>query len=87
MFNKFFKYCFPFTRWADSALYKINTTVMPILMVGTIEFVHIEPYSRSALDKFYLLNITLRQLNLITTFIIDLSSIHYNMGERSSVAG
>jgi hypothetical protein len=28
---------------------------MPILLAGTIEFVHIKflPYSRSALDKFY----------------------------------
>jgi hypothetical protein len=44
IFNKFFKYCFPFPRWADSALYKINNTVMPIL-AGTIEFVHIEQVS------------------------------------------
>jgi hypothetical protein len=42
MFNKFFKYCFPFPRWADSASYKINDTLMPILLAGTIEFVHIE---------------------------------------------
>jgi hypothetical protein len=45
IFNKFFKYCFPFPRWADSALYKINNTVMPILLAGTIEFVHIEQVS------------------------------------------
>jgi hypothetical protein len=55
IFNKLFKYCFPFPCWADSALYKINNTVMPILLAGTVEFVHIEQVS--TLDKFYCNNI------------------------------
>jgi hypothetical protein len=45
IFNKFFKYCFLFPHWADSAVYKINNTVMPVLLAGTIEFVHIEQVS------------------------------------------
>jgi hypothetical protein len=45
IFNKFFKYCFPFPRCADSALYKINNTVMPILLAETIVVVHIEQVS------------------------------------------
>jgi hypothetical protein len=47
IFNKFFKYCFPFPRWADSASYKINNIVMPILLAWSIEFVHIEQVSAS----------------------------------------
>jgi hypothetical protein len=53
IFNKFFKYCFPFLRWADSALCKINNTIMLIHLDGTIEFVHIEQVS--TLDKFTIL--------------------------------
>jgi hypothetical protein len=40
-----FKYWFPFPRWVYSALYKINNTVMPILLAETIECVHIEQVS------------------------------------------
>jgi hypothetical protein len=45
IFNKFFKYWFPFPCWADSTLHKINSTVMPILLAVTVEFVHIEEVS------------------------------------------
>jgi hypothetical protein len=38
-------------HWAYSALYKINNTVMPVILAGTIEFVHTEQVS--TLDKFY----------------------------------
>jgi hypothetical protein len=57
IFNKSFKHCFPFPRWADSTLYKINNTVMPILLAGTIEFVQNELVS--ALDKFYYIKVDL----------------------------
>jgi hypothetical protein len=45
IFNKYFIYYFPFQRWTDSALYKPNNTIMPILMDGTIEFLHTEQVS------------------------------------------
>jgi hypothetical protein len=46
-----FKYSFPFLLLADSALYKINNAVMPVLLSGTVEFVRNAQVS--ALDKFY----------------------------------